>query len=541
MAVAGSSGRATPVVTLVVATVGLGLNQRAWILLGPRLADRPDVTLGEYVALMSLPVLVAALLRVPVGVLTDRYGARVMFPVVCLAAAVPVVALGLTDAKAGIVVAGTAAGVAGTAFGVGAAVVARTFGYGRRGLALGVFSLSAVLAVAISVASRFADPGGRTAALVLGAGLVGFAALAAALLRDPVVGHPAGSPLARCVEMARLAAGTSLSLLYALALGGVVAIGVYLPAYLTAVLHLTWWRALTITAPIVVVASAARLAGGWWTDRRPTARLLIGCYGIVAGLYLALSLAPRLWWLTAVLVGAVAVCDGLASGTLLALIGKAARPESAGAVMGVIGAAAALGAVALSLLLVGLDRISGSYTAGWLLLAVVMSAVTLYVRAYGLRIGLGLAVRPPAVPSPTAMTVAVVGEAETRWGAAAVVAQLADLATSDELVVVYGSDAPARPRSDANVLVAGLRDRLPRHRVIALRVGSEPGALSRNAALFGEFVESGAVAVAVTPAVESRGVAAQLSSYLRADRVLAVSYSPAAGADLHKVWDRTRD
>ena len=107
-------------------------------------------------------------------------------------------------------------------------------------------------------------------------------------------------------------------------------------------------------------------------------------------------------------------------------------------------------------------------------------------------------------------------------------------------VSTSASDAPARPRSDANVLVAGLRDRLPRHRVVAVRVGPEPGALSRHAALFGEFVESGAVAVAVTPAVESRGVAAHLSSYLRADRVLAVSYSPAAGADLHKVWTRAR-
>src|SRR5205814_8110828 len=144
MTVAGSSGRATPVVTLVVARVGLRLNLRAWVLLGPRLADRPDVTLGEYVALMSLPVLVAALLRLPVGVLTDRYGARVLFPAVGLASAVPVSVLGLTDAKAATVVAGTAAGLAGTAYGVGAAAVARTFGYGRRGLALGVFSLGAM-------------------------------------------------------------------------------------------------------------------------------------------------------------------------------------------------------------------------------------------------------------------------------------------------------------------------------------------------------------------------------------------------------------
>jgi len=136
------------------------------------------------------------------------------------------------------------------------------------------------------------------------------------------------------------------------------------------------------------------------------------------------------------------------------------------------------------------------------------------------------------------MTVAVVGEPDTRWGAAAVVARLADLATGDELVVVYGWDAPARPRRDTNVLLAGLRERLPRHRVVALRVGLGVGSPSGNAALVNDFVEAGAVAVAVTPTVEAGEVAAQLSTYLRADRVLKASYTLAAGADLHQVWHR---
>src|SRR3989442_8183385 len=82
-------------VTLAVATVGFGLNLRAWILLGPHLHERFDVEPGKYVALVGLPLLVAALVRVPVGVLTDRYGARVMFPVVSLAAAASVFGMGI--------------------------------------------------------------------------------------------------------------------------------------------------------------------------------------------------------------------------------------------------------------------------------------------------------------------------------------------------------------------------------------------------------------------------------------------------------------
>ena len=64
--------------TLVVVTLGLGLNLRASILIGPYLHERFAVGNGWYAVLIGLPLLVAGLVRLPVGVLTDRYGARMM-------------------------------------------------------------------------------------------------------------------------------------------------------------------------------------------------------------------------------------------------------------------------------------------------------------------------------------------------------------------------------------------------------------------------------------------------------------------------------
>src|SRR5207248_2521889 len=375
-------------VTLSVATLGLGLNLRAWILLGPRLAERADIGLREDVLLMGRPLLVAAAVRLPVGVLTDRYGPRVMFPAVSLLAAGSVAALGLSNSLPGIVVAGTAAGIAGSAYVVGAALVASMVGYGVRGRALGVYTLGSAIAAVISVVSWAVDPGGRGAALVLAAALVGYAALAMLLLPGPVLtGRAAGTSgtvLGRCLQMLRLASGTSLTMLYALALGGVVAVAVYLPAYLTGGFGLPWLSALGVTGVVVLLSAAARLVGGWWTDRRPTAQLLLVCYTIAAGLCLVMALAPRWWALSAPLVAAVAVCDGLASGALLTLIGKAAPREAVGAVMGVTGAAAMVGAVAVSVLLASADRLSHSYAAAWTLLAAVLATVAGYVRSHGL-------------------------------------------------------------------------------------------------------------------------------------------------------------
>jgi hypothetical protein len=139
-------------------------------------------------------------------------------------------------------------------------------------------------------------------------------------------------------------------------------------------------------------------------------------------------------------------------------------------------------------------------------------------------------------PGETAVTVAVVGDAETRWGTEAVVSRLAELAVSDELLIVYGSGPRTRPGHHA--VTAGLRDHLPRHQLVALHVAQHDGELRRDAAAaLGQFLEDGRLPVVVTPAAAMHEVTAEISTYLRADRVLRVARTT-AGADLHQVWRR---
>jgi MFS family permease len=259
---------------------------------------------------------------------------------------------------------------------------------------------------------------------------------------------------------------------------------------------------------------------------------------LAAFLCLVLAAAPGRWWLIVAALAAIGVCDGLASGALLALIGKSAPSGAVGAVMGAAGAAAALGTLVIPLLLAAVNAVTRSFTPAWMLLALVLFAGASYVRTNGLRIGLGLPVRYEPEPSPTAMTVAVVAGADIHLGAAAaVVGRLAELAMSDELIVVYGADESPRPRRTSNVLLDGLRYRLPRHQVVAVPVAAGGSALGL-AAPIGEFVEAGTVPIAVTPTADARGVAAEVCSYLRADRLLMVHYTPAVGAGLDEVWRR---
>jgi NNP family nitrate/nitrite transporter-like MFS transporter len=509
------------------------------VVLGPYLHERYQVGGGPYVLVIALPVVVTVLVRLPTGVLTDRFGVRVMFPAVSLAAAAPMFGLAIAGSVPGVIVAGTLAGIGGAAFVVGGSLVARTVPYGRRGLALGVFSVGPAVTVLISAASRGVPPDGRTATVVLGFLLVIFAGLAAAVLRDERLPGRSGSSVLRCVETVRLVSTTSLSLLYALALGGVAAMAVFLPVYLTAVFDLGWFRALAVTGTLVTVAAAGRLVGGWWTDRRPTTGLLVVCYGVAAFLCLVVAAAPRQWWVAVPAIAAIGAFDGLASGALLALIGKAARPGTVGAVMGAAGAAAAAGTLAIVLLLAVVDIVSRSYTPAWVMLAAVLFGGAWYVRTHALRIGLGLPVRYQSEPLPTAMTVAIVAGADSHVGAAAaVVGRLAELAMSDELIVVYGADESPRLRHTGNVLLDGLRYRLPRHHVVAVPVAAEDRARELAAPL-GEFLDVGALPIAVTPTADARSVAAAVCSYLHADRVLMVRYTTAIGAGLDEVWRRS--
>ncbi|HEY0530403.1 MAG TPA: MFS transporter [Actinoplanes sp.] len=519
---------------MALVTVGLGLNLRASILLGPHLHERFGVALSWHLALIGLPALVAALVRLPVGVLTDRYGVRVMLPAVSLVAAASVVALGATDSLPVAVGAGAAAGTGSASFVVGAALVSRMSPYGRRGRALGVFGFGAAIAAMFSAVSWAVDREGRLSALVLAGLLVAFAVSVAVLIREPAPVDSGGSPMRECATLIRLASTSSVSLLYMIALSGMVSIALFLPVYLTTALRFEWSHALAVTGSVVILASAARLAGGWRTDRYPTARLLVVCYGIAAALCVVVALAGQGWFAVVAITG-IAVCDGAAGGALLALISKAARPYNVGAVMGVTGAAGALGALIPPFLLAGLHGLTHSYTTAWIVLAAVLLVAVLYVRTHELSVGLGLPLGFRPGPSPTATTVAVLGEPDTRLCAAAVVAGLAELAASDELIVVYGVDERPRRGLTATGLAAGLQVRLPRHIVVAVAVDEQTELLSRHALLLSEYLDAGTLAIAVTQTASQSRVAADLSIYLQADRILTVSFDPAEGTELRPV------
>ncbi len=133
----GRSADGHPVVMLALATIGFAVNFWAWALLsplGPRFKDSLHLSAFQQALLVAVPVVVGSLGRIPVGALTDRFGGRVMFPVVSAATIIPVLYLGLAghSSLTALLVGGFFLGIGGTAFAVGVPFVSSWFRPERR-------------------------------------------------------------------------------------------------------------------------------------------------------------------------------------------------------------------------------------------------------------------------------------------------------------------------------------------------------------------------------------------------------------------------
>jgi hypothetical protein len=136
-----------------------------------------------------------------------------------------------------------------------------------------------------------------------------------------------------------------------------------------------------------------------------------------------------------------------------------------------------------------------------------------------------------------ALTVAIVVEAETRWGLGAVVSRLAELAVEDELLLVYGEER--RSGAGSRYVVGGLRDHLPRHHLVVVPLPEASTTLeAEDSALLAESLEDGSLPVVVTGESAVQDIAAELATRLHADRVVRIS-RVIDGVDVRPVWQRT--
>ena len=375
----------SPGVMLALATVGFLVNFWAWALISPlgvAYREALGLTAFQQSLLVAVPVIVGSLGRIPVGALTDRLGARVMFPAVSFLTILPVLFVGIFgDSYPLLLIGGFFLGLGGTAFAVGVPLVNAWYPPVRRGTALGIFGMGmGGTAISAFTTVQLATNFGRAFPFVLVAIVLAvYGTVAALLLRDaPGRTVPAGSFLARTWATLKLRPTLQLSALYAVGFGGFVAFSVYLPTYLKNAYGLTQSDAALRTAGFVVLAVLMRPVGGWLSDKFHPVPVLTACFGAAAAL--ALLAAAELQLLPAGTVAflGLAAMLGASSGACFALVARVAPAEKVGGVTGIVGAAGGLGGFVPPLVMGGIYGATGSYRIGLLLLGVVALAAAAY-------------------------------------------------------------------------------------------------------------------------------------------------------------------
>ena len=372
---------------LALATIGFAVNFWAWALispLGPMFRDQG--TLGELsesdvALLVAVPVLVGSLGRILVGALTDRYGGRVMFPLISAVTILPVLFIGFValESYTLLLVGGFFLGIAGTAFAVGVPFVNAWFPPERRGLAIGIFGagMGGTAISALTTVKLFTDVGQQAPFLITATALAAYAVVAWLVLRDaPGRVVPTTSLVSRLSSNARLTITWQACILYAVAFGGYVAFSVYLPAYLKTAHDLTAADAANRMAGFVVIAVVMRPVGGWLSDKFGSIPVLASGYGVVVVCAAVSAGTPPLDGVGTVAFLMMAAALGSGSGATFALIAQVTEPARVGGVTGLVGAAGGLGGFVPPLIMGYVYGRTESYAIGLVLLSVT-AALTL--------------------------------------------------------------------------------------------------------------------------------------------------------------------
>lgn len=366
-------------VALGMATLAFTVSFLAWSLLAP-LAPQWQHTyhisdLGISV-LIAIPVVLGSIARLPMGVLTDRFGGRRVMTALLLFTVLPCLGMVTARSLAGFLIWGFFLGVVGSSFAVGVPYVSRWFTPEKQGLVVGVFGIGNIgTAISARVVPQLAKgSSGWQSAFLLSAGLLLVTALAFYLLAGDEA-RPTGPTQTlgqRVAVLKEERLAWLFSLFYFVTFGGFVAFSLYLPKLLVDSFGLDKVDAGNRAAGFVVLATLARPVGGWVADKVGATQTLTLVFAGIPVCALVLAFGPGMALLTACFL-LLAALLGLGNGAVFKLVPQYYAAE-AGIVTGLVGAAGGLGGFFPPIVMGFFKTTLGSYTLGYVLLAAVAAS-----------------------------------------------------------------------------------------------------------------------------------------------------------------------
>jgi NNP family nitrate/nitrite transporter-like MFS transporter len=258
---------------LIVSTLAFTVCFMVWMMfgvIGIPIRKALDLNATQFGLLTAMPVLTGSLVRVPLGIWTDRFGGRIVMALL-MAATVPAIYLmAYATQYWHFLTIGLLVGLAGGSFSVGTPYVARWFPRKRQGFAMGVYgagnsgaAVNKFVAPALVVAFGWTMVPQVYAAVMLGAVLLFWVFSAS----DP--SHHVPSTVTFREQLKALKDPTVLKYCqyYSIVFGGYVALSLWMVQYYVGEYGLDIRVAALLAACFSLPGGVLRAIGGWLSDK----------------------------------------------------------------------------------------------------------------------------------------------------------------------------------------------------------------------------------------------------------------------------------
>ncbi|MBI5309532.1 MAG: NarK/NasA family nitrate transporter [Actinobacteria bacterium] len=350
---------------LVISTVLFTLFFAVWVMfaiIGLKMRKELSLSEGEFALLVAIPVLTGSILRVPVGIATDKVGGRNMMMALLIATAIPTYLVSRIETYDQALILALFVGLAGTSFAVGVAWVSAWYPAEYQGFALGVFGTGNVGASITKLLAptmvTMVGTGGLLGGWIAG-GWRFVPAMYAIILVCCAVIVPFITPRQdkkpskgrSLIEMSKPLAILRVwrfGFYYVTVFGAYVGLSLWLPKYYVDVYDFSLRDAGFMTALFIFPASLLRPLGGYLSDNYGARPITAISFTIIALASAVLSMTMSVLPFT-LLVMTIGVAMGIGKASVYTYIPQY-FPKDVGAVGGLVGAVGGLGGFFLPLM-----------------------------------------------------------------------------------------------------------------------------------------------------------------------------------------------
>src|SRR5579875_2440209 len=353
-----------------------------WVLngaMGPFISEQFHLSPAQIGLMVSIPTLAGALMRFPLGVLSQYIGRKnaAIVEMSCI-----IVALGygffFVHSFSNLIAMGVLLGSAGASFGVALSLGAGWFPREYKGLGMGIAGAgNSGTALAAFFAPRLAKMYGwphvyGIAAVCM---LLPLVVMIVFAKEPPDAEHQSLKQHLKCLVEPD---GWYFNLVYIITFGGFLGLATFLPSFYYAQFHMTKVQAGTYTMLATLIGSLTRVLGGWFADRIGGITTLSVVFLITTAGLFGLMGTPSLAVTTALFMLCFAAL-GAGNGATFQLV-PLRWPLTTAVAGGMIGEIGALGGPRLTNILTQSKKHTGRFGLGFVAYAIFASMVLIMLR-----------------------------------------------------------------------------------------------------------------------------------------------------------------